>query len=61
MILKQIEHSEDWLKANKEELHVSTPFEFLLTLVTNVKLNVTLNNKGAGYSKVFFFFLAGEA
>ena len=57
IILKQIEHSEDWLKANKEELHVSTPFEFLLTLVTNVKLNVTLNNNGAGYSKVVFFFL----
>ena len=32
----------------------------VLTLVTNVKLNVTLKNKGAGFSKVVFFFSAGE-
>ena len=32
------------------------PLLSLLTIVTNVKLNVTLNNKGAGFSKAIFFF-----
>ena len=60
IILKQIEHSEDWVKAKKEELNVSTPFEFLSTLVTNVKLNVTLNNNGVVTPKLRSFLSWGR-
>ena len=53
MVLQQTEYSEEWLNANKEELHVPTTFEFMSTLFT--KLNITLNNNGAGYLKVVFW------